>query len=81
MQKDLRRKEVIDVVTAQRLGRVYDLDVDLATGRINALILPSTDFYIPFFSKRREIIIPWSAVVAIGNEYILVKTCADLAAL
>ncbi len=72
---ELRRKEVIDIRTAERLGTVYDIDVDLKSGRINSLILPSGEFYIPFFSRRHEIVIPWSAVVAVGSEFILVESC------
>lgn len=73
--RDLRRKEVIDIHTAEKLGMVCDIDVDLGTGHINSLILPSGELFAPLFGKRREIVIPWSAVVAIGREYILVETC------
>ncbi len=72
---ELRKKEVIDIRTAEKLGSVYDIDVDLASGRINSLILPSGELFGTLFGKRREIIIPWSAVVAVGSEYILVETC------
>ena len=72
---DLRNKDVIDANTAERLGRVYDIDVDLKTGRINSLVIPSEEAFIPFLGRRHEIIIPWSAVLAIGSEFILVRTC------
>lgn len=72
---ELRRKEVIDIRTAERLGTVYDIDVDLESGRINSLILPSHELFGAIFGKKREIVIPWSAVVAVGREFILVESC------
>ncbi len=70
--KDLKRKTVIDINTAQSLGTVCDIDVDLGSGRINSIILPSKEPLFRLFSKSREQIILWENVKAIGNEYILV---------
>ncbi len=74
---DLRKKEVISIDTAERLGYVCDIDVDLATGRINSIILPAGGLFGQIFAAKRETVIPWSAVVAVGSEYILVKTAPD----
>lgn len=74
---DLRKKEVISVDTAERLGYVCDIDVDIATGRINSIILPSGGILGQLFRAGREIVIPWSSVVAVGSEFILVKTLSD----
>lgn len=70
---ELRKKEVIDIDTAERLGYVCDIDVDLQSGRINSIILPSGGFFAPLFGQKRELVIPWSAVCAVGSEFILVK--------
>ncbi len=73
---DLRRKIVIDVHTAERLGMVRDIDVDLGTGRVNAIILPPKEILSAIFVRSRERVIPWSAVTAVGNEFILVDCSA-----
>ncbi|MBS7298378.1 MAG: YlmC/YmxH family sporulation protein [Eubacteriales bacterium] len=69
---DLRRKIVIDIHTAERLGTVSDIDVDIGSGRINAIILPPSELFGMIFYRKRERVIPWSAVTAVGSEFILV---------
>lgn len=71
-KNELRRKIVIDIDTAERLGNVGDIDVDITNGKINALIIPKNDI-ISFFTRKNEIVIPWDAIKAVGPEYILVK--------
>lgn len=69
---DLRRKVVIDINNAEKLGTVNDIDVDVKTGKIISIILPPKDIISGFFLKGRERVIPWSAVRAVGGEFILV---------
>ena len=71
-RNDLRRKIVIDINSAQKLGNVNDIDVDVETGKIISIILPPKDIISNLFLKGRERIIPWSAVRAVGGEFILV---------
>ena len=70
---DLKQREVIDIVSAERLGYVHDLDVDYETGKITAIIVPGKGGIFRFFSKPREYIIRWDRIVAIGREIILVR--------
>ena len=75
MQKnfDLKQKKVIDVDTAEFIGYIRNMDIDIVTGRINSVTVPSAGlFRIPGIG--REITVPWSWVMAIGREYVLVKT-------
>lgn len=65
--------EVIDINTAEKLGVVSDIDVDVATGQIKSLVLPNKDFFLFSPHKSRELTIPWSAVSAVGREHILVN--------
>ncbi len=73
--KDLKQKIVIDIHTAEGMGKVLDIDVDLGTGRINSIILPSREPFFGLFSKNKEYVVPWECIKAIGNEYILVDFC------
>lgn len=70
---DLKQREVIDVVTAERLGYIYDVDVDFETGRINSIIIPNRGGVWGMFSKKRDYVIPWDRIVAIGREIVLVR--------
>ncbi|MEE0944844.1 MAG: YlmC/YmxH family sporulation protein [Clostridia bacterium] len=74
---DLRRKIVIDIHNAEKLGMVNDIDVDIGTGKINAIILPPKDLLSNIFTRGRERVIPWNAVKAVGREFILVD-CAGI---
>lgn len=64
--------EVIDINTAEKLGMVSDIDVDITTGQIKSLVLPNREFSIFSPNKSRERIVPWSSVKAVGREHILV---------
>ncbi|HHT27643.1 MAG TPA: YlmC/YmxH family sporulation protein [Firmicutes bacterium] len=69
---ELRLLDVINISDGRRLGNVYDLDMDLATGEIKALIVPGPGG--GWFGTKRgaEIIIHWDQIVRIGKDVILV---------
>lgn len=69
---ELRRREVVNADTAEKLGYVYDMDIDFESGKINAIIVPQKSF--PFIFKKKEYVIPWENIVAIGKDIILVRT-------
>lgn len=70
---DLKQKEVINIDTAERLGYVYDVDVDLATGLIRSVIIPRVHGIFRLFSKEQDYRIPWENIAVIGEEIILVR--------
>ena len=72
---ELRDKEVISVRDGRRLGFISDLEIDLCSGRINCTILPPSGSCFSLFSKKGNIVIPWSAIEKIGDDIILVKYC------
>lgn len=39
---ELREKEVINICDGEKLGNVCDIDFDIKTGRICALVIPGT---------------------------------------
>jgi YlmC/YmxH family sporulation protein len=67
---DLRMLDVINISDGRRLGNVYDLDMDLATGEIKAIIIPGPGG--GWFKRGSEIIIHWDQIVRIGQDVILV---------
>lgn len=71
---ELRLLDVVNVVDGRKLGYVYDLDVDVDTGDIHALLLPgdSGRRLFSLFSRKPDISIPWSRVRKIGVDVILV---------
>jgi YlmC/YmxH family sporulation protein len=69
---DLRLREVINVSDGRRLGLIDDLEVDVATGQVTALILPARSRLFHLFPRNEEVIIPWERIRRIGTDVILV---------
>lgn len=66
----LRRREVIDVQTAERLGFVWDLEIDEREGRITAIVVMRGGWWRRLFGTG-EFIIPWADIAALGEKYVL----------
>ena len=72
---ELRTKEVIDVETGKRLGRVMDLEFCVSDSRITALIAPAeTTFLQSLRGEKCGLVIPWQDIRRIGDDVILVCT-------
>ena len=69
----LRCKEVINVCDGSRLGYVNNLELDLETGRVLALIVPSPGRFLGLFAGKEEYVIPWANVCRIGDDIVLVN--------
>ena len=74
---ELRNKEVVNVRDGARLGRVFDIEVDVVSGCVVSLIVPERAKFFSFFS--REFVIPWKDVCMVGEDLILVDTDACMA--
>lgn len=71
---ELARKELVDLEGGDFWGPAgkADLLVDENSGEIKALLLAGTSGLFGF-GYRDEIAIPWSAVVKIGGDTIIIK--------
>jgi len=71
---ELRAKEVVNIKTGSRLGRVMDLEFSLETGGVTAIVVPG-DFNVMQFVKGEKtgVIIPWQMICKIGDDVILVQ--------
>ena len=70
---DLRQKKVIDVHTAETVGYIRDMDIDFETGKIRSVTIPQRGFF-GAFAQEKKITVPWERVIAIGSEYVIIKT-------
>lgn len=73
----LRCREVINVCDGSRLGYVSDLEVDLETGRVLALIVPGPGRFFGLFGCREEYVLPWRCICKLGDDIILVDAVLD----
>ena len=71
---DFRKKEVINITNATRLGYVQDVCADLDTGKITSIIVPGgSNKLLNFFSSGNDIVIEWDKIKSIGEDLILVE--------
>ena len=65
---ELKEKEVINVCNCKCLGFVVDIDIDVCTGVVLALIIPGCGKMWSMFGRGSELLIPWSQVVRVGPD-------------
>ncbi len=70
---DLHYKEVIDIHSGLRLGFVYDAEYDDAEGQLISIITPGRTRFFGLFGREADYVLPWSCIVRIGSDIILVE--------
>lgn len=70
---ELKQKEVINICDCRRLGFVGDVDFDIYTGRMLAIIVPGPGCFWGFLGRESEYVIPWCDIRQIGDDIILVE--------
>ena len=69
---ELQAKDVINIVDGRRLGAIGDLDIDLESGLVRAMIIPPVGRFFGLVSGGEEVVIPWGRIVKIGADVVLV---------
>lgn len=69
---DLRCKEVININDGTRLGYVNDVEVNIMTGVIVAIVIPGPAKFFGLFGHEDDFVIPWECIARIGDDIILV---------
>ncbi|MEG0764656.1 MAG: YlmC/YmxH family sporulation protein [Pseudoflavonifractor sp.] len=70
---DLRCKEVINMADGCRFGYVGDVEVDLESGQVKALVIPGRLRFFGLFGREEDRVFPWGAVRRFGEDIILVE--------
>jgi len=70
---EFKCKEVINLQDGERMGFVYDLEIDEDTGGIKAILVPGRE-RTRLFGKCEGVLIPWGCIHRIGEDIILVNT-------
>jgi YlmC/YmxH family sporulation protein len=69
---ELKQREVININDGRRLGIVYDVEIDMEKGRIDAIVIPGTGRVLGLFSKESDIVVNWENIKKIGTDVILI---------
>jgi len=72
---EMRNKELIDLMSGNRLGLIGDADlvIDADTGKIISLVVPERGGGLGLFWRPRETTVPWFAVKKIGPDLVIVE--------
>ena len=70
--EELKYKEVIDIADGSRYGFVGDVEIELATGAIQSIIIPGRLRWFGILGREADRVFPWSAVKRFGEDIILV---------
>lgn len=70
---ELRYKEVISVEDGTRYGYVGDMEIDLESGQVRALVVPGRRRFFGLFGREEDKVIPWTSVRRFGEDIILVQ--------
>ncbi|WP_102347016.1 YlmC/YmxH family sporulation protein [Bacillus sp. Marseille-P3661] len=73
---EFQTKDVVNVADGKRLGTITDLDINLTTGKIDAIIIQTGAKVLGLFGNDSEVTIAWSNIVKIGTDVILVRYVA-----
>jgi YlmC/YmxH family sporulation protein len=66
-------KDVVNVSDGKKLGNIGDIDINLTTGKIEAIVISRSGRVLGFFGKDEDIVLPWRNILKIGEDVILVR--------
>src|SRR5699024_7022207 len=69
---ELQKKEVVMMHSGVKLVIVNDIEIDEKEGLNTTMIIMNHTMKGSFFQKPEEIIIPWTKIVTIGSDIILI---------
>ena len=68
---ELRQKEIINISDGKRLGFASDVEINMETGYVEAIIVPMENRFLSVFSKEGDLILPWEDIKKVGIDVIL----------
>ena len=69
----LKYKEVISIADGSRFGYIGDLELDLESGQVRALVVPGRRRMFGLLGREEDLYIPWGSVRRFGEDIILVE--------
>lgn len=76
--EDIRSKEVIDILTGERLGYIDDVRINLETSDVLEFVVYGSERFFGIFGKDEDIVIPCEDIEVIGQDVLLIKRSQKL---
>ena len=70
---ELCRKEVIDIVSGDRLGFIDDIEIDTDSGHVRSLIIYGDTRFFGLFGRDSGTVISCEDIKVIGKEVVLIE--------
>ncbi|MBP2653075.1 MAG: sporulation protein, YlmC/YmxH family [Firmicutes bacterium] len=71
---DLKSKMVINIIDGKQLGGIMDIEIDISTGKLTAIVVPGPGRFLGLFGRNEDVVIPWNKINKIGVDCILVES-------
>ena len=69
---DLNCKEVICISDGRRLGFVSDVEIEIPSGNVLAIIVPGPCRILGVMGRKDDFVIPWNCIKRMGPDIVLV---------
>lgn len=69
---ELQAKDVVNLADGRKLGAIGDLDIDVDSGLIRAMIIPPAGRFFGLLASGEEVVIAWAQIVKVGSDVVLV---------
>ncbi|MDQ0155931.1 YlmC/YmxH family sporulation protein [Robertmurraya andreesenii] len=70
---EFQMKDVINISDGKKLGNISDVDINLKSGKIEAIIIAGTGKVLGLFGRDEEVTISWKNILKVGEDVILVR--------
>ena len=70
---DLTKKDIINVKDGAKLGPIKDVQINLADGKVIAIVLDGPRRFMGLMSAGKDNVVPWERIKLIGVHAVLVE--------
>ena len=71
--EDLRKKEVIDILTGERLGYIDDVEMNVEKSAVQSFVIYGRERFFGIFGREDDVVIPCNEIKVVGNDVVLIK--------
>lgn len=69
---DLQRKEIVDINSGKKVGRIIDVEINEEDGSMINLIIEKTKYLKSVFSNESETLVQYKQIKKMGEDVILI---------